>query len=105
MKKEFAASSENCIIVTGNNDLSVKYPVNKIHITLVIRIIKLVRKYKNYYRAGGLSNRLTITTKKEASTLTVQLCVRCTRLEWFVHPEIIFSHILLGICRATRVDT
>ena len=49
--------------------------------------------------------RLTITTKKEASTLTVQLCVRFTRLEWFVHPEIIFSHILLGICRATRVDT
>ena len=49
--------------------------------------------------------RLTIITKKEASTLTVQLCVRCTRLELFVHPEIICSHILLGICRATRVDT
>lgn len=49
--------------------------------------------------------RLTIITKKEASTLTVQLCVRCTRLEWFVHPEIICSHILLGICRAMRVDT
>lgn len=49
--------------------------------------------------------RLTIITKKEASTLTVQLCVRCTRLEWFVHPEITCSLILLGICRATRVDT
>lgn len=49
--------------------------------------------------------RLTITTKKEASTLTVQLCVRFTQLEWFVHPEIIFSLILWGICRTTRVDS